>query len=116
MVIDCKYVYDLTPENYKALSFTGFTGKTMKKESDNLITNIFINDLGYTGVGDRYSKQKTTFFTKTLPKLVEKIQNKTFNEITDDCDDLQGGVKIIFDIYSRHEIILGLKFLVIPIL
>ena len=77
--------------------------------------NKILNDLGYTGVGDRDSKRKT-FLTITLPKLVEKIQNRTFEEITHDSDnDLQGqGVKIIIpsniiDIYTRLEILLGLK-------
>ena len=51
----------------------------MKKESDILMISKIFNDLGYTGIGDRESKRKT-FFTKTLPKLVEKIQNKTFDE------------------------------------
>ena len=70
--------------------------------------------MGYTGVGDRDSKRKT-FFTKTLPNLVEQIQKKTFHEITDDSDDLQGeGVKIIIllniiDIYTKLEVLLGLK-------
>ena len=108
-------IYDLTPEIYKALSDTGYTGTTMKNESDILMMNNIINDLGYTGVGDRDSKRKT-FLIKTLPKLVEKIQNKTFEEINDDSDsDLQGqGVKIIIpsniiDIYTRLEVLLGLK-------
>ena len=55
--------------------------------------------------------RRETFFTLTLPKLVEEIQNKTFDEI-----DLpgQGIGKIInpsniFDIYTRLEILLGLK-------
>ena len=86
----------------------------MKNESDILMMNNNIDDLGHTGVGDRDSKRKT-FLTITLPKLVEKIQNKTFEEITDDSDDLQGeGIKIIIpsnivDIYTRLEILLGLK-------
>ena len=108
-------IYDLTPEIYKALSDTGYTGKTMRSESDILMMNNIINDLGYTGVGDRDSKRKT-FLTITLPKLVEEIQNKTFEEITLDSDsDLQGhGVKIIIpsniiDIYTRLENLLGLK-------
>ena len=107
--------YELTPEIYKALSYTGYTGKSMKIENDFLMMNNIINDLGYTVVGDRDSKRKT-FFTKILPKLVEQIQNKTFDEITDDSDDLQEeGLKIIIpsniiDIYTRLEIILGLKF------
>ena len=107
-------IYELTPEIYNALSDTGYTGKTMKNESDILMMNNIIRDLGYTGDDDRNSKRKL-FFTKTLPKLVNDIQNRTFEEITDDSDDLQGdGVKIIIpsniiDIYTRLEILLGLK-------
>ena len=106
--------YELTPEIYKALSYTGYDGKNMKNENDILMLNNIIRDLGYTGIGDNKSKRKT-FFTETLPKLVEEIQNKTFEEITDDSDDLQGeGVKIIIpsniiDIYTRLEVLLGLK-------
>ena len=106
--------YDLTPEIYKALSFTGYEGKNLKNENDILMLNNIINDLEYTGIGDNKSKRKT-ILTKKLPKLVEEIQNKTFEEITDDSDDLQGeGVKIIIpsniiDIYTRLEILLGLK-------
>ena len=107
-------IYELTPEIYKALSDTGYTGKNMKNESDILMMNNIIRDLGYTGRGDRDSRRKI-FFTKRLPKLVEDIQNKTFEEITDDSDDLQGeGFKIIIpsntiDIYTRLQILLGLK-------
>ena len=76
--------------------------------------NNFIRDLEYKGREHRDSKRKT-FFTITLPKLVEEIQNETFDEITDDSDDLQGeGVKIIIpsnitDIYTKLEILLELK-------
>ena len=86
----------------------------MKTESEILMTNNIIRDLGYTGLRDYPSKRKT-FFTKTLPRLVEEIQNRTFEEIIDDSDDLQGeGVKIIIPsninaIYSRLEVLLGLK-------
>ena len=102
-------VYDFTPELYKALSYTGYTGNTMKNENDFLIMNKILRDLGYTGDVDRDSKRKT-FLTITLPKLVDEIQNRTFNEI-----DLEGqGVKFIipsniFDIYTRLETLLGLK-------
>ena len=108
-------VYDLTPEIYKALSFTAYEGKTMKNENDILMPNNIIRDLGYTGRGDYQSKRKT-FLTETLPKLVEEIQNRTYEEITIDSDNkLQGeGVKIyipsnISDIYTRLEVLLGLK-------
>ena len=57
------------------------------------------------------NNRKKTFFTIKLPKLIEGIQNKTFDEI-----DLQGqGIeKIIIpsniiDIYTRLEVLLGLK-------
>ena len=86
----------------------------MKNENDILMMIIIIRDLGYTGREDRGSKRKT-FFTITLPKLVEEIQNKTFDEITEDSDNLQGeGIKIIIpsdiiDIWRRLEVLLGLK-------
>ena len=66
--------YEITPGIYKVLSYTGYTGKTRKNENDTLMMNNNINDLGYTGFGDRNSKSKT-FFTIRLPKLVEEIQN-----------------------------------------
>ena len=106
--------YDLTPEKYKALSYTGYDGEAMKNENDILLMNNIINDLGYTGRGDIKSKRKI-FLTEKLPKLVEEIQNKTFEEITDNYGDLEGqGVKIIIpsniiDIYNRLEVLLGLK-------
>ena len=108
-------IYDLTPEIYKALSYIGYTGNTMKNENDILMLNNIIRDLGYTGIGDNKSKRKT-FLKETLPKLVEGIQNRTYEEITLDSDNkLQGeGVKIIIpsniiDIYTRLEVLLGLK-------
>ena len=107
-------IYDLTTELYKTRSSTSYTGKTMKNENDILMMNNIIRDLGYTGVGDKKSNRKI-FLTTTLPELVEEIQNKTFEEIIDSSDDLQGeGVKIIIpsniiDIYARLEVLVGLK-------
>ena len=108
-------VYDLTPEIYKALSDTGYTGKILKNENDILMMQKIINDLGYTGVGDKPTNRKT-IFTITLPELVEEIQDRTFEGITlDSKSDLQGeGVKIIIpsniiDIYTILEVLLGLK-------
>ena len=51
-------IYDLTPEIYKALSHTGYTGKTMKNENDILMLNNIIRDLEYTGIRDYTSKTK----------------------------------------------------------
>ena len=102
-------VYELTPEIYKALTYTKYPGHTMKDENDILMMYNIIRGLRYNGTGDRDSKRKT-FFLKKLPKLVEDNQNRTFDEL-----DLEGqGVKIIIpsniiDIYTRLEILLGLK-------
>ena len=102
-------ISDLTPEIYKTLSSTSYTSKTMKIENDILMMNNILRDLGFTRRGDRQSKRKT-FLSKTLPKLVEEIQNKTFDEITDSSDELEGQeLKIIFpsnltDIYNRIEV------------
>ena len=106
--------YELTPEIYKAFSFTGYTCKSVKKESDNLMMSNILHDLGYTGIGDRESKRKP-FLRKALPKLLEKIQNKMFDDIRDKSDNIRGeGMKIIIppniiDIYTRLEVLLGLK-------
>ena len=87
----------------------------MTNQNDILMKYFILNDLGYTGIDERDSKRKT-FFTITLPKLVERIQSRTFEEITPDSNsDLQGeGVKIvklsnIIDFYTKLEILLGLK-------
>ena len=82
----------------------------MKNENDILMMKNTKNELGNTGVGYRDSKRKT-FFTIKLPQLVDEIQNKTFDET--DLEG-QGFTKIvirsnIFKIYTRLEIILGLK-------
>ena len=100
-------IYDLTPEIYKALSSTGYSGKTMKEGSDTLMMNNFVRNLGYTSVGKKIQNENF-FFVLELPKRAEDIHNKTFDEV-----DLEGqGVKTvipsnIIDIYTRLEISLG---------
>ena len=107
-------IYELTPEIHKALTNQTYTGNTMKKESDILMMNNIIRDLGYTGIKDRDSKRKK-FFTKTLAKLAEEIQIETFGEIIDDSNDWHGeGVKFIIpsniiDIYTSLEVLLALE-------
>ena len=49
----------------------------MKNESDILMMINIKGDLGYTDVGDKKSKRKTLLLI-TLPKLVEDVQNRTF--------------------------------------
>ena len=80
----------------------------MQSENDILMMNNFLRDIEYTGVEVKKSNRKT-FFTE-LPKKVNEIQNRAFNEI-----DLEGqGVKIIIpsniiDLYTRLEVLLGMK-------
>ena len=106
--------YELTPEFYKALSYTGYIGENLKNENDILMLYNIIKDIGYTGIGDIKSKRKI-FLTETLRKLADEIQKRTFEEINIDSDNLQGdGVKIIIpsniiDIYTRLEILLRLN-------
>ena len=45
-------VYESTPEIYKALTYTTYTGKTMKDENDILMMYNIIRDLRYNGTGD----------------------------------------------------------------
>ena len=87
----------------------------MKNDDDFLMLHKILKDNKYTGNKDRPSNRKT-FFTIDLPKRVSEINNIRFIEITDDSDsDLQGeGIKFvipsnIIDIYTRPEILLGLK-------
>ena len=65
--------------------YAGYTGESMKNEDDILMMYNIARDLGDTGVKDKKSNRKT-FFTITLPKLVEEIQKKSFDKITLDSD------------------------------
>ena len=103
-------IYELTPEIYEALPFKGYTGRTKKNENDNLMMNNFLRDLGNAGIGDRSTNWKT-FFTETLPNLVEEIQNKTFDEFELEGQGIQKTIipSNIIDIYTRWEVLLGLS-------
>ena len=68
-------VYEITPEIHKALSSTGYTGKTMKSENDILMMNIILRDVKYTSLRDRTSNTKT-FITVELPKGSMKFKTK----------------------------------------
>ena len=84
----------------------------MKKDSDILMMNNIKNDLSYTGIGDKPSKRKTSLLTDLLKK-VAGIECRILKE--EESEDLESqGVKIvtpsnIIDIYTRLEVLLGLK-------
>ena len=50
-------IYDLTPEIYKALSSTSYSGKIMSNENDILMMNNIKNPLSYSGIGEISSKK-----------------------------------------------------------
>ena len=99
-------IYEFTPEIHKALSNSSYTGKSMRNKNDRTTLYIFLTDVGYNGNRDERTGQKK-FFTRLF---------KQFRNIKkEEPDDLEGqGVKIIIpsniiDIYTRLEVLLGLK-------
>ena len=58
--------YESTPETHKALSSTGYNGKSMKKDTDILMMNNIKNYLCYTGYGDKFSLKKQIYLKKLL--------------------------------------------------
>ena len=99
-------IYELNPELHNALSKPSYTGNSMKKEIDRKTLYNFLTDVGYTGIGDEKTNQSRFF--KRLLKQYSNIKKE-------DPTDLKGqGAKIIIpsniiDIYTRLEILLGLK-------
>ena len=99
-------IYGFTPEIHKALSYSSYTGKSMKNENDRRTLYNFLTDVGYTGNGDEKTNQ--TKFFKSLFKQFGNIKKE-------EPDNLKGdGVKIIIpsniiDFYTRLEILLGLN-------
>ena len=71
-------------------------------------------ELNHTGIGNKSSKRKI-FLIQKFPKVVEKIQNKAFDEIMNDSDNFEGeGIEKliipsnIIDIYTRAEVLLAI--------
>ena len=83
-----------------------YTGSSMKNENDKRTLYNFLTDVGYAGVGDEKTSQ--TKFSKRILKRFRNIKNE-------EPTNLEGqGVKNvipcnIIDIYTRLEILLGLK-------
>ena len=63
-------VYDLTTEIHRALSSTGYDGKNTKQESDFILLNNNMKNIGYTVVGDKKSKHQS-FLIGLLLKVAE---------------------------------------------
>ena len=100
-------IYEFTPEIHKALSNSSYTGKSMRNENEQRTLYNFLVDIGYNGVGDEKTNQK-----KFFSSLFKQFGNIKKEEL----DNLRGtSVKKIIipsniiDIYTRLEILLGLK-------
>ena len=66
----------------------------MKNDTDVLVFNNNIKNVGFTGVGDRYSKRKA-FLIEELPPAVADVETTFSNE--DESDLLQvERMKIVF--------------------
>ena len=105
-------VYELTDEIHEALSSTGNSGKSMRKDSNFLFLNNITNDGGFKRIGDR-TKNCKTFLPTVLPKNVAEVESR--NEDKKESDSLEGyGMKVFIpsnrlDIYTILEVLLGLK-------
>ena len=109
--------YDIKPNIQEYFTNTNQTTKNMDDEDKRTIYDI-LYDLGF------YSQRHTKGTKKSvrhqdafhnLPREIAKIRNPPIPAIENESDNLQGeGVKIIIpsniiDIYTRLEILLGLK-------
>ena len=105
ILLDNNKVYDLSTEMHKALSNSSYTGKSMRDNDDQLKLYNFLTDVGYTKIRGKQTSQMK-FFTKIL--------NKFKNIKKEELLVGEGIQKIIIpsniiDIYTRLEILLGLK-------
>ena len=107
VLVDGNNIYEFTTEIHKALSNENYTGKSTKNINDKKTLYNFLTDIGYNGRLDAKTSQK---------KFFRGLINQFRNMKKEDAIDLKGeGIeKIIIpskitDIYTRLEILLGLK-------
>ena len=107
ILVNKSNIYEFTPEIYKSLSRSNYTGKSMRSEYHKKTLYDFLTDIEYNGQGDEQTSQS---------KFFKRLINKYRNIKKEEPIDLKGrGVeKIIIpsniiDIYTRLEILLGLK-------
>ena len=100
-------IYEFNSEIHKALSNSSYTGKSMKNENKRRNLYNFLTDIGYSGVFDDKSNRKK-FFTRLIKdyRNIKKeepvnLEGRSFEKIIIPSN--------IIDIYTRLEILLGLK-------
>ena len=107
--------YDVSPSIQKYFTKTRYTTKSLNNNDKEIVYNI-LKDVGFYNMrhnkGMKSARMQDAI--KDLPKAIHKIRNPPLPEI-ENVEDLAGeGVKIIIpsniiDIYSRLEVLLGLK-------
>ena len=111
-----KQEYDIKPNIQKYFTNTNLKTKNMDDEDKSTVYDILKNTGFYSmrhGKGLNSARTKDAFYN--LPKETAKIRNPPLPAIENESDNLEGeGVKIIIpsniaDIYTRLEILLGLK-------
>ena len=108
--------YDIKPNIQEYFTNTQQTTKNMDDEDKTTVYDILKN-LGFYSTrhtkGKKSARMKDAL--KNLPREIAKIRNPPLSAIENESDNLQGeGVKIIIpsniiDIYTRLEVLLGLK-------
>ena len=99
-------IYEFNPETHKVLSKPSYTGKSMKNEDDRRTLYIFLTDIGYNTHNGDVSNSQKKFFTRLF--------NQFENIKKEEPSKGEGIEKIIIpnnitDIYTRLEVLLGLK-------
>ena len=108
--------YDINPNIQNYFTDTRLTTQHMDNDDKSTVYDI-IKDIGFYSI--RHKKGKKSFRLKdalyNLPNEIDKNRNPPLPAIENESDNLHGeGVKIIIpsniiDIYTRLEILLGLK-------
>ena len=108
--------YDIKPNIQNYFTNTRLTTKHMDDDDKSTVYDM-LKDIGFYSI--RHKKGKKSFRMKdalyNLPNEMDKIRNLPLPAIENEPDNLQGeGVKIIIpsniiDIYTRLEVLLGLK-------
>ena len=108
--------YDIKPNIQEYFTNTKLTTKNMNDEDKSIIYDI-LKKTGFYSMRRKKGKQsaRTIDARINLPREIAKIRNPPLPAIENESDNLQGeGVKIIIpsniiDIYTRLEVLLGLK-------
>ena len=98
-------VYDLSTEMHKALSNSTYTGKSMKDKEDESKLYNFLTDIGYTKIHGKNKTSQMKFFNRLLNQYKKEepidLKGSGIHKIVIPSN--------IIDIYTRLEILLGLK-------